>query len=67
MMSTRQKLGVGSVFATFGALGIVLSLILEWSTAPPPWGFLLGFIFGATAAVGVHLSIAGLIEYRNQI
>jgi len=66
-MSSEFKLGMGSLLSTFGALGIVLSMILEWTAAPRPWGFLLGFIFGVAAGVGVLLSITGLVEFRNRI
>jgi predicted ABC-type sugar transport system permease subunit len=66
-MNTRQKLGLGSVFATFGALGIVLSMMLEWTALPRPWGFLLGFILGVATGLGVLLSIKGLLEHRRQI
>jgi hypothetical protein len=66
-MSTQIKLGMGSVLSTFGALGIVLPLILEWTAAPTPWGFLLGFVFGVAAGVGAPLSIKGLIEFGNHV
>jgi predicted ABC-type sugar transport system permease subunit len=64
-MSTQIKLGIGSVLSTFGALGIVLSLILEWTALPRPWGFLLGFVLGVATGLGVILSIRRLIEYRG--
>ena len=64
-MSTQTKLGLGSAMAAVAALGIVLSLLLEWSAAPRPWGFLLGFVFGVLAGLGVTLAIAGLIERRR--
>jgi predicted ABC-type sugar transport system permease subunit len=64
-MSKQVKLGIGSVLSTFGALGIVLSLILEWTAAPQPWGFLLGFVFGVAAGLGATLVITGLIEQRR--
>jgi predicted ABC-type sugar transport system permease subunit len=64
-MNTQTKLGLGSAMATVAALGIVLSLLLEWSAAPRPWGFLLGFVFGVLAGLGVTLAVAGLIERRR--
>ena len=64
-MNTQTKLGLGSAMATIAALGIVLSLLLEWSAAPRPWGFLLGFAFGLLAGLGVTLAVAGLIERRR--
>lgn len=63
-MSTQTKIGMGSVLSTVGALGIVLLMLLEWTVAPRPWGFLLGFIFGVLAGLGTTLGISGLIERR---
>jgi hypothetical protein len=64
-MSTQIKIGIGSVLSTFGALGILLSPILGWTAVPQPWGFLLGFAFGAVAGLGATLTITGLIEQRS--
>jgi len=64
-MSTQIKIGLGSVLATVGALGMVLSLLLGWSAAPRPWGFLLGFLVGVLDGLGATLSVSGLIERRR--
>jgi len=64
-MSTKTKLALGSVLSTFGALAIVLSVLFEWTAAPRPWGFLLGFITGVVAGLGVTLAISGLIDRRR--
>jgi len=64
-MSTQTKIALGSVLATGGALGMVLSLLLGWSAAPRPWGFLLGFVVGVIAGLGATLSVSGLIERRR--
>jgi predicted ABC-type sugar transport system permease subunit len=64
-ISTQTKIALGSVLATVGALGMVLSLLLEWSAAPRPWGFLLGFFVGVLAGLGATLSVSGLIERRR--
>ena len=64
-MSTQTKIALGSVLASFGALGIVLSLLLEWTAAPRPWGFLLGFVVGVAAGLGATLVITGLVERRR--
>ncbi len=64
-LSTQTKLGLGAVLSTIGALGIVLSLLLGWTAAPRPWGFLLGFSLGVAAGLGVTLAIAGLLERRR--
>ena len=66
-MSTQTKIALGSVMATFAALGIVLSLLLGWSAAPRPWGFLLGFVVGLLAGLGVTLALSGLIDRRRGI
>jgi predicted ABC-type sugar transport system permease subunit len=64
-ISTQTKIALGSVLATVGALGMVLSLLLGWSAAPRPWGFLLGFVVGVLAGLGATLSVSGLIERRR--
>jgi predicted ABC-type sugar transport system permease subunit len=64
-MSTKTKIGLGSVLSTFGVLGIVLSLLLDWTAAPRPWGYLLGFVVGVVTGLGVTLVIAGLIDHRQ--
>jgi len=64
-MKTQTKIALGSVLATVGALGMVLSLLLGWSAAPRPWGFLLGFVVGVIAGLGATLSVSGLIERRR--
>lgn len=64
-MSTQTKIALGSVLATVGALGMVLSLLLGWSAAPRPWGFLLGLLVGVLAGLGATLSVSGLIERRR--
>jgi predicted ABC-type sugar transport system permease subunit len=64
-MSTQTRIALGSVLATVGALGMVLSLLLGWSAAPRPWGFLLGFVVGVLAGLGATLSVSGLIERRR--
>ncbi len=64
-MSTQTKIALGSLLSTFGALGIVLSLLLKWTELPRPWDFLLGFVVGVTAGLGVTLAIVGLIERRR--
>jgi len=64
-MSTQTKIALGSVLSTLGALAIVLSLLLEWTAAPSPWDFLLGFVVGVINGLGATLAIAGLIERRR--
>jgi predicted ABC-type sugar transport system permease subunit len=66
-MRTQTKIGLGSVLATAGGLGMALSLLLRWSAAPRPWGFLLGFLVGVVAGIGVALTISGMIDRRRGI
>jgi hypothetical protein len=63
--STQAKISIGSVLASIGALGIVLSPLLGWTAAPRPWGFLLGFVVGVLSGLGVTLVVSGLIERRR--
>ena len=63
-MNKQTKMGLGAALACVGALGAVLSLLLGWSAAPRPWGFLLGFLAGVSAGSGAALAIAGLIQHR---
>jgi hypothetical protein len=64
-MTTQTKIALGSVLATFGALGIILPLLLGWTDMPHPWGFLLAFVVGVVAGLGATLAVAGLIERRR--
>ncbi len=64
-LSTQTKLALGSVLSTFGALAIVLSLLLDWTAAPRPWGFLIGFVVGMLTGLGATLALSGLIERRR--
>lgn len=64
-MSGQTKLALGAALATLGALGIVLSLLLDWPEAAGSWAFLLGFVTGVVTGLGATLSVAGLIERRR--
>jgi len=48
-----------------GALGIVLGSTLGLNELGRPWSFLVGFIFGVMAGIGVALSISGLVDLRR--
>jgi hypothetical protein len=64
-VDTKSKLGFGSALATLGGVGAVLLPLLGWTEIGRPWSFLLGFVFGLSAGVGVALSIAGMLERRS--
>jgi len=63
-LDTQQKLGFGSALAVIGAAGIVIGPTVGLSGLAWPWGFLLGFVFGILAGIGVVLTISGLIDRR---
>lgn len=64
-MNTQNKISLGSVLAVIGGVGIAISAIFGWTSLVRPWSFLLGFVLGVAAGVGVVLAIAGLIERRH--
>jgi len=64
-MSTQTKIGLGSAMASLAALAMVLALLLGWSAAPRPWGFILGFVVGLLAGLGATLALSGLIDWRH--
>jgi len=64
-VDSQQKLGFGSVLAVIGAFGIVAGPLFGWSSIDRPWSFLLGFLFGVMAGIGVALGISGLIDRRS--
>lgn len=65
-MNSKTKIGLGSSLAAAGALAMVLSILLKWTEAPRPWGFLLGFATGVAAGLGAALAVSGLIDQRQK-
>ncbi len=51
-MENKTQRAVGAMPATTGGLGIVLSLILDWTSLERPWSLLVGFGFGLVVGVG---------------
>jgi hypothetical protein len=64
-LSSRQKLGFGSLLGIIGAFGIVVGPLIGWSDFDRPWSFLLGFTFGVLGGVGASLGVSGLIDRRS--
>lgn len=65
-MNTNKMLAWGSALATLGGLGIILLLILDWSSLSRAWSFAVGFGFGLPAGVGTALAIFGLLARRRE-
>ena len=65
ILSVGQKLGFGSVLVVLGGVGIVMAPLLGWTDFGKPWDFMLGFVIGVCAGLGVGLAILGLIERRS--
>jgi hypothetical protein len=65
ILTTKQKLGFGSMLATLGGLGILISSLLGWTGAGGSGDFLFGFLFGLCMGLGAGLALFGLIEWRS--
>ena len=65
-MKSEKKLGLGSVFAIIGTAGIIIGPLLGFSELARPWSFILGFVFGVLAGMGVSLAISGLLDRRKE-
>jgi len=63
-MDNNKKLAIGSMLSVIGAFGIILVPLLGVSQLQRPWGFILGFLFGLSAGLGVALAIHALIQRR---
>ncbi len=64
-MNAQQRISLGSALATLAGTGITLLAIFGWTSLGQPWSFLVGFVLGVAAGVGVVLAIAGLLECRQ--
>ena len=64
-MDPRTKTSVGAVLAVVGALAMILGPTFGATTLGRPWSFLVGFVVGIIAGMGVTLAISGLIDMRR--
>ncbi len=65
-MEARTKMGVGSVLAILGGLGMVLVIGLGLASPEQSWwDFIIGFFIGIACGMGVALALAGLYEMRR--
>jgi len=65
-MTWTAKTGLGALLAVIGALVLVLSHLLGWTTHPYVWVPWLEFCAGVVAGVGTALGVGGLLERRRQ-
>lgn len=64
-MKPSTKTGVGAVLGIVGAAGMILGPTLGAAALGRPWSFLLGFVVGIVAGMGVTLAISGLLDMRR--
>lgn len=64
-MQTNMKLGLGSILAILGGIGLAVGPILGLSDLPWPFDFLAGFATGLSSGAGGALALFGLIERRK--
>ncbi len=62
---TRTQLAVGTVLATFGALGMVLGAVLGAGSLGRPWAFIAGFLVGVATGLGCVLVVDGVATLRR--
>ena len=63
-MKSEKKIGIGSLLAAIGSIGVILSFLMDSPDLGRPWNFLIGFALGIICGLGATLSIHGLIERR---
>jgi len=65
-VDARSKMGLGSVLAILGGLGIVVVFGLGLtSPEQSSLDFFMGFILGITCGIGAALALAGMLERRR--
>jgi hypothetical protein len=64
-MTSGNKLGLGSLLAIIGSLGIILGPGVGAASLPGPWSFIAGFVAGLAGGLGAALVIFGLLERRR--
>lgn len=65
-MDARTKMGVGSVLAILGGLGMVVVIGLGLASPEQSWwDFIIGLFIGIACGIGTALALAGMIEMRR--
>jgi uncharacterized membrane protein YccC len=65
-VSGQTKTGLGAALAVAGALVVVLSHLLGWTTHPYAWVPWLEFAAGVVAGIGAAVTVSGMLERRRQ-
>jgi hypothetical protein len=63
-MEYQTKLRIGAVLSIFGAVGIIVILVLGLDPAPAELRFVTGFFIGLIAGIGMALAISGLLNRK---
>lgn len=64
-MKPKIKLILGFILTLLGGLGIIFAPMFNLIDLASPWSFIVGFLTGLFAGLGVALSISGLISYEK--
>ncbi|GBD92480.1 hypothetical protein BMS3Abin05_00052 [bacterium BMS3Abin05] len=67
LLSSKQKIAFGSIFATFGSISVLLSVAGAFSGTDNPVILVLPFLGGVIAGVGATVAVVGLFERRRMI
>jgi hypothetical protein len=65
IMNPKTKLILGSILTILGGFGIIFGPIFKLTELASPWSFIVGFLTGLFAGLGVALSISGLMSRKK--
>jgi len=64
-MNWQTKMGVGSLAAVVGGLGVILGALLGLSTEADAWSIAAATFFGVLIGFGCSLATVGLVQRRR--
>ncbi len=67
LLTSKQKIASGGIFAIFGSTGVLLSVVATFSGIDNPVIFVLLFLGGVIAGLGATLAVAGLSARKRMI